>query len=74
MCGFFHPPPKGGQAACVLATRGWPFGVGVGECEWHLDVQAGLPTHPHAKHVVRDRSRGGKRRQVGWVLGVSPVL
>lgn len=34
---------------CVLAARGWPFA-------WtHLDVQSGMSTHPHAKHVVRDR-------------------
>lgn len=60
--------PRVSQVACVLAVRQWPFAMGVDEC---LDMQPGVSVHPH---VMKDRSMDEKRRQVGWVLGVLPML
>ena len=56
---------EGGQAAYVLAAKEWPFADGVDA----PDVPSGMSTHPHAKHVVQDRSRHVQRRWVGYVLG-----
>lgn len=51
---------------CLLLENGHSQGV------WMVPgVQTGVFIHPH---VMQDRSRGGEKRQVGWVVGELLVL
>lgn len=51
---------------CLLLEKGH-----LHEYRWCLHIQPGLSIHPH---ITQDRTTGGEKRQVGWVLGVLPLL